>query len=40
MKGFKRLNLKYEVDAEPYEGKKARDIDYYGLDIKFDVYYN
>jgi hypothetical protein len=39
-KGFKRLNLKDEVDAEPYEGKRARDIDRYGPNMKFDAYRN
>ena len=28
------------MDAEPHEGKKARDTDHHGLDMKFDVYYN
>jgi hypothetical protein len=39
-KGFKRLNLEHEVDAEPHEGKKARDTDHHGPDMKFDAYCN
>ena len=37
MKGFKRLNLENEVDAEPHEGKKARDTNHHSSDMKFDT---